>query len=64
MQDRIAQPAAFDMGGDIYVCSGCDQNCGIRSDVEAADVRRHPAIRPRGMAAVLADINAGRCLTF
>ena len=53
-----------DMGGEIYICSACDQVCGVPSDVEAAEVRRHPAIKPRGMAAVLDDIADGRCVTF
>jgi predicted peroxiredoxin len=53
-----------ELGGEIYVCSACDQVCSVPSDNEAPGIRRHPAIRPLGMSAVLADMSEGRCVTF
>ena len=53
-----------ELGGEIYICSACDQVCGVPSDDEITGVERHPAIKPRGMSAVLADITDGRCVTF
>jgi predicted peroxiredoxin len=53
----------LEMGGEIYICSACDQVCGVPSDDEQ-DVRRHPSVKPRGMSAVLADMTAGQCVTF
>ena len=53
-----------EMGGEIYVCSACDQVCGVPSDDEAAEVERHPAVKPRGMSAVLDDMTDGRCVSF
>ena len=52
-----------DMGGEIYVCSACDQVCSVAGN-EAAGMARHPAVQPRGMSAVLSDISAGRSVTF
>ncbi|MGB5601890.1 MAG: DsrE family protein [Gammaproteobacteria bacterium] len=54
----------IDMDGNIYVCSTCDEVCSVPSDDEASDFRRHPAIEPRGMSAVLSDMTEGRCITF
>lgn len=53
-----------ELGGEIYVCSACDQACSVPSDDEAVGIQRHPAIRPLGMSAVLADMTEGRCVTF
>ena len=55
---------AAELGGEIYVCSACDQVCSVPSDDEAVGIQRHPAIRPLGMSAVLADMTEGRCVTF
>lgn len=54
----------IDMDGNIYVCSTCDEVCSVPSDDEAIDLRRHSAIEPRGMSAVLSDMTEGRCVTF
>lgn len=53
-----------EMGSEIYVCSICDGVCSVPSDDEADDLKRHPAIKPRGMSAVLSDIQDGRAVTF
>jgi predicted peroxiredoxin len=53
-----------EMGGEMYVCSTCDGVCSVPSDDLADDVKRHPAIQPLGMSAVLADIHDGRAVSF
>jgi predicted peroxiredoxin len=54
----------IEMGGEMYVCSTCDEVCSVPSDDEAENFNRHPAIRPRGMSAVLSDMTDGRSVTF
>ena len=51
-----------EMGGEMYVCSTCDGVCSVPSDADAP--RRHSAIQPLGMSAVLADIQNGRAVSF
>lgn len=53
-----------EMGGEIYVCSACDQVCSVAGGIEAAGMARHPAVHPRGMSALLPDISEGRSVTF
>jgi len=53
-----------ELGGEISVCSACDQVCGIPSDAGADHLSRRREIRPRGMAAVLADLRLGSSVTF
>ena len=53
-----------DMGGEIYVCSACDQVCSVPSDNESEGLTRHSAVHPRGMSSVLADMTNGRSVTF
>ena len=54
----------IDMGGQMYVCSACDEICSVPSVDEAGSLRRHSAIEPRGMSAVLSYITQGRSVTF
>jgi predicted peroxiredoxin len=54
----------IDMGGEIYVCSTCDEVCSVPSDDEPDNLKRHSAIKPRGMSAVLSDMTDGRTVTF
>jgi predicted peroxiredoxin len=54
----------LEMGGEMYVCSTCDGVCSVPSDDMAENLRRHPAITPRGMSAVLSDMTEGRAVTF
>jgi len=54
----------IEMGGEMYVCSTCDEVCSVPSDDEAEDLKRHPAIQPRGMSAVLSDMTDGHAVTF
>ena len=54
----------IEMDGEMYVCSACDTVCSVPSDDETENLKRHPAIQPRGMSAVLADIYDGRAVTF
>jgi predicted peroxiredoxin len=54
----------LEMGGEMYVCSTCDGVCSVPSDDMAENLRRHPAITPRGMSAVLSDMIEGRAVTF
>ena len=52
------------LGGAIYVCSACDQVCGIPDDATADPPRRRPEIQPRGLAAVLVNLAAWVSVTF
>jgi hypothetical protein len=54
----------LDLGGEIHVCSTCDQVCGVPSDDDAGDLMRRPMIKPRGMASVLSDMSMGSSVTF
>jgi hypothetical protein len=54
----------IELGGEIYVCSTCDEVCSVPSDDEQEDLKRHSAIQPRGMSAVLSDMTDGRAVTF
>ena len=54
----------IEMGGEMYVCSACDEVCSVPSDHEAENFRRHHAIQPRGMSAILSDMTDGRSVTF
>lgn len=54
----------IEMGGEMYVCSTCDEVCSVPSDHEGDNFKRHPAIQPRGMSAVLSDMTEGRSVTF
>ncbi len=54
----------IEMGGEIYVCSTCDEVCSVPSDDEPDNLKRHSAIKPRGMSAVLSDMTDGRTVTF
>jgi len=54
----------IDMDGKMYVCSTCDEVCSVPSDDESEKFRRHPAIQPRGMSAVLSDMTEGQTVTF
>ena len=54
----------IEMGGEMYVCSTCDEVCSVPSDEEAENFKRHSAIQPRGMSAVLSDMTDGRSVTF
>ena len=54
----------IDLGGEMYICSTCDEVCSVPTDDEGEDFARHPAIEPRGMAAVLSDLACGRSVTF
>ena len=54
----------LDLGGEIHVCSACDQVCGIPDEATADPPRRRPEIQPRGLAAVLVNLAAGASMTF
>lgn len=54
----------IELGGDVFVCSACDQVCGVPMDSADEDLQRHPAVQPRGMSAILDDMTEGRCVTF
>lgn len=53
-----------EMGGEMFVCSACDQVCSVPGDDEADGFRRHAAVRPRGMSAVIAEMSDGLSVTF
>jgi predicted peroxiredoxin len=54
----------LELGGEIHVCSACDQVCGILDAAVADPPRRRPEIRPRGLAAVLGNLVAAASVTF
>jgi len=53
-----------EMGGEMYVYSTCDEVCSVPSDDERENLKRHSAIQPRGMSAVLSDMTDGCAVTF
>lgn len=53
-----------ELGGEIHICSTCDQVCGVPSDGEAGTLLRRSDVRPRGLAAVLASVAQGSSVTF
>ncbi len=53
-----------DLGGAIYVCSACDQVCGITAGEAVEPPRRRTGIEPRGLAAVLGNLGLGTLVTL
>ena len=54
----------IELDGAMYICSTCDKVCSVPSDNNAENFKRHSAIQPRGMSAVLSDIAEGCSVTF
>jgi len=52
-----------ELGGETYICSTCDQVCGIPGEENANRVRRRE-VQPRGLASILPEITGGSSLTF
>jgi predicted peroxiredoxin len=53
----------LELGGDIYICAACDQVCSLPDEVGTVK-QRHPAIQPRGLAAILTLMVGGTSVTF
>lgn len=53
----------LDVGGEVLICSACDQVCTQPVLSDGAVQRRH-GFSPRGMAAVLSDMEGASSLTF
>ncbi|MGD2137220.1 MAG: DsrE family protein [Gammaproteobacteria bacterium] len=53
-----------DLGGETYICSTCDQVCGIPSDGEPGNRVRRREVHPCGMASILPEITRGSSITF
>ncbi len=54
----------MEMGGQIYICSACDQACTIEMAADGRFKRRRVGIQPRGLAAVLDHTVGGTTVTF
>jgi predicted peroxiredoxin len=53
-----------ELGGETYICSTCDQVCGIPGeDDHPHRIRRHD-VQPCGLAPILAVITRGSSVTF
>ena len=53
-----------ELGGETYICSTCDQFCGIPSDQVHVNRVRREDVQTRGMAAVLPELTCGSSVTF
>lgn len=53
-----------DLGGEVLLCSACDQVCSIPGDGESHATVRRDGIRAAGLASVLSDIYGGSSVTF
>lgn len=53
-----------ELGGETYICSTCDQVCGIPSDGNYTDRVRRQEVQPRGLAYILPEITRGSSVTF
>ena len=53
----------LELGGNIYICATCDQVCSVPDEVGTMK-KRHPAIQPRGLAAILTHMVGGTSVTF
>lgn len=53
----------IELGGNIYICAACDQVCTVPDEVGTVK-QRHPAIQPRGLAAILTHMVGGTSVTF
>jgi len=53
-----------ELGGKTYICSTCDQVCGIPGEAEHTARVRRPDVLPSGLAAILSEISCGSSVTF
>ena len=53
-----------ELGGETWICSTCDQYCGIPGDGDNAGRTRRKDVLPRGMASVIPVIAGGSSVTF
>jgi predicted peroxiredoxin len=53
-----------ELGGETYICSTCDQVCGIPSDGTYAERVRRREVQPRGLASIIPEITRGSSVTF
>ena len=53
-----------ELGGELYICSSCDQVCVIDGVSEQTDFVRCASIQSRGFAAILDELDGGVSLSF
>lgn len=53
-----------ELGGKTYICSTCDQVCGIPGEAERGACVRRSDVLPSGLAAILPEISCGSSVTF
>jgi predicted peroxiredoxin len=53
-----------ELGGETYICSACDQVCGIPGEGENPNRVRRKEVQPRGLASILPEITRGSAVTF
>lgn len=53
-----------ELGGETYICSTCDQACGIPGEDGHLHRVRRPDVQPCGLAPILAAITRGSSVTF
>ena len=53
-----------ELGGRTYICSTCDQVCGIPGEAEYISRTRRPDVLPGGLATILPEISRGNSVTF
>ncbi|MDX1696836.1 MAG: DsrE family protein [Thiohalobacterales bacterium] len=56
--------AFSELGGETWICSTCDQFCGVPSDGHHGGRSRRPDVQPRGMASILPEVAMGSSITF
>ncbi|MEB4591931.1 DsrE family protein [Candidatus Thiothrix sp. Deng01] len=54
----------LDLGGNLYVCSACDQVCSVAPDNSFPLPAKRVGIEPRGLASVLQYTVSGGSITF
>ena len=52
-----------ELGGEVCICSACDQVCGV-PETENGQMMRRSYIKPQGMSAVLSGLEGGQSITF
>lgn len=54
----------LDLGGNLYICSACDQVCSILPNNAGGLLRKRAGVEPRGLASVLQYTVGGCSITF
>ncbi len=54
----------LELGGNLYVCSACDQVCSLLPDQSGQSLIKRLGVEPRGLASVLHYTVNGSSVTF